>query len=996
MRSPLSHAVRGWLAAAVSAASAVAFVASGCGDARNPVAPADAQGDPAAARSDTGSAGGISVALLPPLAPARTSYPGAFDATRAAVVDVCAWNGSACVGNPVAHYDTRTTKPAITVSGAGQFYRVDWPTAGVTAGQVYRITISDGRTPLAYADAEQPGSGQTAAGLAAANIVPLGNASVLPIRFRMDRAQGVSAPAVTITAPAADSQYVPSGAPTTLSGTATDSVDGDISARIVWTSTLGTAPLGTGATISVTLPAGPQTITASATNSRGGTGTSTRYLTASLLASAGSITVPYGGTASLPITIATPAPSGGITITVVSADTTLVKVTTPTVTIPAGSRSVNATLAGVGVGSANVSATSATYGRAVTRANVSADLRFADRSASFPASRTQTITIGLQSAGSSIAAPAGGFAVGLRSTDSGCVRVPASVTIPAGLVNATVTLAYGGTTATPCNASLVAYGATNPAVTRDSIPVSIANAPTFSFSTLPQYVGAGLRNGSYSYIQLGSPAPNGGVAVTIRASDSTRLLVAPATSTATVGHGTATVIVPAGQSTATFYVDGVEGAGGSTATLTAAASGYTSATTSAISVTRLGVGVAGLPATTTTLTPATTFYAYVGPTYTSNGYTYLAGAQPVRPGGHAITVTFASSQANVARLKTNATTAQSVTAVIAAGQQNTPTNLPSGGVAFQPLSGGSTTVSANVPGAVAVANSAQTVTVTGAGITFVYVPQYLGAGLRSSSFVYAQLGAPAPVGGATVTIRASDSTRLLVAPATSTATVGHGTATVIVAAGQSTATFYVDGVESAAGNSATVTASAPGYATGTTTAIGVTRPGLAIAGLPATTTTLTPATAFYAYVGPTYTTGGNTYLAGAQPVRPGGHPITVTFASSQASVGQLKTSSTTARTATATIAVGQQNTPTDLPSGGVAFQPTGGGSTTVSVRAPGAATVSTSVQSVSVTGAGITFGTLPQYLGAGLRSSQAYAYLYLGAPAPAGGVTVTIAASDST
>jgi hypothetical protein len=69
----------------------------------------------------------------------------------------------------------------------------------------------------------------------------------------------------------------PYGQSITFSGTATDAEDGNISAKIIWNSSLD-GTIGTGATISRTLSAGTHTITASATDSAGTTGKATMNL----------------------------------------------------------------------------------------------------------------------------------------------------------------------------------------------------------------------------------------------------------------------------------------------------------------------------------------------------------------------------------------------------------------------------------------------------------------------------------------------------------------------------------------------------------------------------------------------------------------------------------------------------------------------------------------------------------------------------------------------
>jgi leucyl aminopeptidase len=86
-----------------------------------------------------------------------------------------------------------------------------------------------------------------------------------------------AAPAVTITAPAAD-QSLPGSRAVQLAGTAADAEDGAISDRLAWTSSVDGA-LGTGATRSVTLSPGVHTITAAVQDSAGATGSAMASVT---------------------------------------------------------------------------------------------------------------------------------------------------------------------------------------------------------------------------------------------------------------------------------------------------------------------------------------------------------------------------------------------------------------------------------------------------------------------------------------------------------------------------------------------------------------------------------------------------------------------------------------------------------------------------------------------------------------------------------------------
>ena len=80
-------------------------------------------------------------------------------------------------------------------------------------------------------------------------------------------ASGNNAPVLSITSPATGSS-ITAGNATTFTGSATDQEDGNISARLAWTSDVA-GPLGSGASITATLQPGPHTITATVTDAGG-------------------------------------------------------------------------------------------------------------------------------------------------------------------------------------------------------------------------------------------------------------------------------------------------------------------------------------------------------------------------------------------------------------------------------------------------------------------------------------------------------------------------------------------------------------------------------------------------------------------------------------------------------------------------------------------------------------------------------------------------------
>jgi hypothetical protein len=80
-------------------------------------------------------------------------------------------------------------------------------------------------------------------------------------------------------------------------------------------------------------------------------------------------------------------------------------------------------------------------------------------------------------------------------------------------------------------------------------------------------------------------------------------------------------------------------------------------------------------------------------------------------GGSTLT-TVTNSNTTVAQLTTAAGAVQSRTVQIVLGQFSSPSTVAAGGIAFDPLTAGSTTVSATIPNFVATTAATVTVTVT--------------------------------------------------------------------------------------------------------------------------------------------------------------------------------------------------------------------------------------------------------------------------------------------
>ncbi len=196
-------------------------------------------------------------------------------------------------------------------------------------------------------------------------------------------------------------------------------------------------------------------------------------------------------------------------------------------------------------------------------------------------------------------------------------------------------------------------------------------------------------DGSYT-TRLGATA-HGGVTVRMTSSDPSVLLLSRNATSA----GAAFVDVPVanGNTDATYYIHGVEGARG-TVTLTATAPGFTAGQATA-TVGESTLRLTGPPSTTTTLSPDSAFTVQLG---VLNSTGVFAAVQALRAGATAVSVTITHTNPAVAQLVTTAGTGPTQTVSVAAGLSASPSTVAAGGIALDPIGGGTTTVSATAPG----------------------------------------------------------------------------------------------------------------------------------------------------------------------------------------------------------------------------------------------------------------------------------------------------------
>jgi hypothetical protein len=422
-----------------------------------------------------------------------------------------------------------------------------------------------------------------------------------------------------------------------------------------------------------------------------------------------------------------------------------------------------------------------------------------------------------------------------------------------------------------------------------------------------------------------------------------------------------------------------------------------------------------LAATTTALAADSPFIVYLGPVLPdgSDLRTQDGGVayQAVRA-GEPLTLTVASSNPAVGQIRNKAGSAAFVTVPVLGGKRQTGSSLATEGVAFDPVSGGTTVVTASIPGFQTTAAANRTVTVTAAGMAIYSpspynypalqaFPQYVGAGLQDGRYWVRLDGANH--GGVTLRIASANSGLALVAPDAGTA--GTAFFEVAVPNGVTDVPFYVQGIENAVG-SVTITAAAPGF-TGTTSGIiNIVVPAVALLNsLSASQWTLQPDQPFYAYLGvpaddlSTLRTDTRGYVV--QAVRFGGVARTVRLLSSDVSAGGVVATGQIGGDVTVTIQPTESRTGPSIATRGVAFRAVAPGRTTVSASVDGFVTVARASVDVTVAAAPIGVyspssspGSLEQrYIGAGLQDGPFW--IRLGGTAH-GGRMIRIASSDST
>lgn len=680
------------------------------------------------------------------------------------------------------------------------------------------------------------------------------------------------------------------------------------------------------------------------------------------------LNAPLGQVTDFPISITRdPGNNGPVAVSIASDNPAAVLVNTPTVTVPAGSLSANAIIFGQGAGGATLTATAANFASDTSAVTTTAhlEMRNVGATATMTSGFGFPITIQLESPpGSPVAAPAGGIAVAIAAGNPGCVAVPASSVVAQGTTTTIASITYGGTAPLPCTSTVTVTGPTG--VTADSVTVTVNPAPPITLAA--STVGGGLQTGNVNGL-LGD-ASHGGVTVHLVSSDPTRVLLAP--DAVSVGAASIDIPVANGVSAFSYYVQGTDWIDGVTSaaavTVTASATGFSDGN-GTINYVRPVLDIMNLGPSTTSLSANIDFVVRVGVPSPVNTMQML---QARRFGAPALIVTVSSSNPAVAEIDHNGGVGgqQTQTSTIAAGLFTTP-NDTTGAFELDPRDVGSTTVTASIPGFTTLAFGTLTVAVSGPAITMPGTFS-LGGGLQHG-VLQGTLGA-SQHGGVTVHIASSDPARVKIAADANSA--GADAIDVPVANGATGFTFYVQGADWVPGASTaspvTITASAVAFSSGTVT-MNYVQPVLDMLNLSASTTSLSASSDFIVRVGVPTVTGSQMQILQAR--RFGAPALLVTASNSNAAVAEIDHNGGVdgAQAQTSTIAAGQSITPNNA-TGGFEFDPLGGGTTVVTASIPGFITLPAGVQSVTVTGAGISMPT-GLIIGGGLQAGSFLGFL---------------------
>ena len=403
---------------------------------------------------------------------------------------------------------------------------------------------------------------------------------------------------------------------------------------------------------------------------------------------------------SLTVTLTAPAVTGGQIVNLTSSNTSVATVP-PSVTVPQGSTTANATVTPTGAGSTSITATAAGFTQGTATVNVAnIVITLSPNPLSMVANASGSLTINL-----SAPAGAGGQIINLASSNISVATVPPSVTVAPGSTtgNVTVTPATAGSTTITATATGFTAGAAT--VNVSSVLITLAPNP------LSMVVNT---SGSLT-VNLSAPAGAGGQIINLASTNS---------SVATVPQ---TVTVSPGSTSANVTVTAVNA--GSASILASGGPAFTAANAT-VNVTKILI----------TLTP--------NPLNMGNNATaQLTITLSTPAGASGQVINLASSNTSVATVPLSVTVPSGSTTVNAT---------------VTPGTAGNTTITASAAGS-AFTPGATTVNV--ANVAQILLPANMTVSPSQTLAFPVTLLNPAPAGGLFVSLVSSDPTKLTVSPA---------------------------------------------------------------------------------------------------------------------------------------------------------------------------------------------------------------------------------------
>ena len=622
-------------------------------------------------------------------------------------------------------------------------------------------------------------------------------------------------------------------------------------------------------------------------------------VTSSEISLASGLIVAPGQASSIAFSLSSPAPTGGVTVNFTSANTAIATVTA-SVFVPGGATvaSTNPQVTGVTIGTVNITASATGFAPDAQSVQVTVTASTSPTSLSLNATRTTNIQLNI-----SAPAPAGGITFNLLSSNTAAATVPASVTVPAGGLSAQIPV-----TGVAVGSSILTI--TSAGVNTVTVPVTVSVAPTLT-PNFAATLGMNLQTDTGS-VTLGANPPSSETLTISSSSPNLLLATSPA---GPFSQSITPTINTNGTGASGFSMQSLAGSGA--VTITASAPGYTTGTTT---VTLVPSGVlwenGNFPTTTFSLkTTLTLALVQLNPTTLAN-----AGVQELRTGASAVTVTLGSSNTAVGTISSSVTFTADLSTVTAS---------------FQPLTAGTTNLTITTPSGFSTPTPTTATQITATVTAPQLTPNFaatLGMNLQVDSGSVT-LGGANPPSSETLTISSSSPNLLL---ATTPAGPFSQTITPTINTNGTGASGF--SMQSLAGSGAvTITASAPGYTTGTTTVTLVPSGVLWENGNFPTTTFSLKTTLTLALVQLNPTTLAN---AGVQELRTGASAVTVTLGSSNTAVGTISSSVTfTADLSTVTasfqpLTAGTTNLTITTPSGFSTPTPTTATQITATVTAP--------------------------------------------------------------